>query len=119
MSDEIRFFDRSGTPVAYALDNEHIYLWNGKPAAYLQKDCVFAFSGELLGWFASGWIRDRDGRYVLFTPDASGGPNKPARKAAGVKPVRQVRPVKGEKEVVPVRPVNSSSWSDQVFPDLA
>jgi hypothetical protein len=115
---EIELFDRSGQAVAYSPDGEHIHLWDGKPVAFLHEGKVYAFSGRFIGWLDDGWLRDQSGRCVLFTPEATGGPVKPVRKAKSVKGVRVVRPVKGVRAVPPVRPVSSLSWSSNSFEDL-
>lgn len=99
----IDFYDKSGTPIAYMEDGKHIYLFSGKPVAYLSGNAVYSFLGSHLGWFENGWIRDKGGQCVFFTSDADGRP---------VKPVKQVKPVKGVKQVKPVKPVKSLSWSN-------
>lgn len=66
-NNEISPFDSSGKPVAYiALDEEMtIYLWGGKPVAYLKRGSdgydVYGFNGEHLGWFLKGAVWDHDG----------------------------------------------------------
>ncbi len=108
----MEFYNRSGAPVAYCEDGEHIYLFSGKPVAYLDGDAVYSFAGEPIGWFDDGWIRDKAGHCVFFTHEAKGGPVKPVKHVSPVKGVTQVMPVKGVKQVESVRPVKSLSWSD-------
>ena len=107
----MEFFDRTGTAVCHSPDGEHLYLWAGKPVAYIQDGRVYSFSGRLLGWFENGWLYDRANCPALFLPEAEGGPIKPVRKVKPVKGVRQVRPVKGVRQVTPVRPTRSLTWS--------
>ncbi|HEX7061542.1 MAG TPA: hypothetical protein VF200_06195 [Woeseiaceae bacterium] len=107
----IDFYDKSGAPIAYCEDGEHIYLFSGEPVAFMHGDAVYSFSGKHIGWFEDGWVRDTSGRCVFFTDDATGGPVKPVKHVKPVKGVKHVRPVKGVKAVRSVRAVRSLSWS--------
>ena len=67
-ADEITLFSGTGKADAYiALDDEMtIYLWCGRPVAYLEKDNVsgyhaYGFNGMHLGWFVKGILRDHEG----------------------------------------------------------
>ena len=108
----IDFYSQAGEPIAYTDDGQHIYLFSGRPVAFLSGDAVYLFSGKHIGWFGDGWVRDRNGRPVFFTPDAYGGPIKPVRRVKPVKGVKQVKPVKGVKQVKSIKPVKALSWSD-------
>ena len=109
---EIDFYDQTGRPVAYTQDGIHIYTFLGKPVAYLHGDSVYSFSGNHLGWFEDGWIRDNSGSCVFYTHDAQGGPVKTVKSVKPVKSVKSVKPVKSVKSVRPVKAVKSTSWSD-------
>ena len=75
------FYNKEGMPAAYLdKDREHIYLFDGTPAAYIVEGAVYSFEGLQYGWFDRGWIRDLEGYCVLFTDEARiGGPAKPSR----------------------------------------
>ena len=105
------FYDKSGAPVAYCEDGEHIYMFSGQPVAFLNEDTVYSFSGKHIGWFEDGWIRDKFGHCVFFTDEATSGPVKPVKHVKPVKGVKHVKPVKGIKEVTSVKAVKSLSWS--------
>ena len=108
----IDFYSKSGEPIAYTEDGQHIYMFSGRPAAFLSGDAIYLFSGKHIGWFEDGWIRDRQGRAVFFTSDAYGGPIKPVKRVKPVKGVKQVKPVKGVKQVKSIKPIKALSWSD-------
>lgn len=77
-------YDRQGRAVAWFDDeqeNPAIYLYSGRPVAWISDESIYAFSGAHLGWFIDGWIRDPHGHAVFFTPDCGGGPARPARHA--------------------------------------
>ena len=73
--DEISLFDESGKATAYIAvsDEMTIYLWGGKPVAYLQNEdgrlSVYGFNGEHLGWFVKGVIWARDGNGACAVKD--------------------------------------------------
>lgn len=106
-------YDHSGRPTAYMADEEHIYLFSGKPVAYLSSDAIYTYSGLHIGWLDDGWIRDLDGNCVFFTEGDSGfGPVKPVKNVMPVKGVKGVLPVKSVKEVRHIKSVKSLSWSN-------
>ena len=111
MSRDLTFYDKMGKPIAYTEDGEHIYLFTGKPVAYIYENTVYGFNGHQFGWFENGWIRGLQGACVFYTENASGGPVKPVKQVKPVKSVKWVKPVKGVKAVRRVKPVFSYSWS--------
>jgi len=107
------FYDRNGVPVAYSEDNEHIYLFDGKPVAFLKSDIVYNFSGKQLGRFNNGWVRDLKGYCVFFTEETSGtGPVKPVKRVLPIKSVKHIQPVKSITAIPHIKVVNVLSWSD-------
>lgn len=70
---EETLFDIKGNPVAYiAYDNEPvIYMWKGKPVAYLYGDCIFGFNGKHLGWFEKGIVWNMDGLINGFNKNSA------------------------------------------------
>ena len=113
----IEFFDRQGRATAFC-DGQTIYFWDGRPAAYILDDKVYAFSGRFIGWFTDGWIVDELGRCLLFESDAVRGPGKPTRQPKSTADVRGARTARGALQTTPPRPQGSAEWSDQVFADL-
>lgn len=74
--EEISLFNSKGKPTAY-IDTEDgltIYMWSGKPVAYLTKNGenldVYGFNGNHLGWYESGIIYDHKGNVVGFIKGA-------------------------------------------------
>lgn len=106
------FYSKSGQPIAYTEDGQHLYLFSGKPVAYLSNDAVYSFSGEHLGWFEDGWIRDTERKCVFFTSQARSGPAKPIKRMKPIKHVKQMKPIKGVKQVRCVKGIKSRLWSD-------
>lgn len=109
----VTFYDRSGIAIAYSDDDVHIYLISGQACCYLDGAAVFSYSGALMGWFENGWIRDKDGRCVVFSESATGGPPRPTKQAMPEKRDKQLRPPDGKKDPKPLRPIHSNAWSDQ------
>lgn len=105
------FHDRSGAPVGYTDDGEHIFTFSGRPAGYLYNGSIYSFSGKHLGTFENGWIRDHSGNAALFTPGAVGGPLPPLPRIPPIKGIRQIMPIKGIRQIPPIKAINSLSWS--------
>ena len=69
---EISLFDSTGEAVAY-IDTDsdlNIYLWAGKPVAYLDGNSMYGFNGKHLGWFKEGIVMDHQGYAVGFVEGA-------------------------------------------------
>ncbi|MFW3510003.1 4-fold beta flower protein [Staphylococcus caprae] len=81
----MELYDKKGKPIVYIENNEDIYLFKGQPVDYLDNNEIFEFNEFHIGWFENGWIRDLDGRCVLYTKYAHGDP---------IKPIAKVRPIK-------------------------
>jgi hypothetical protein len=108
---DITFYDSYGRAIAYTDDGKYIYLFSGKPVAYIDGKSIFSYGGSYLGMFEDGWVTDRQGKCVFFTEMSSGGPLKPVRTVKPVKGVKGIKPTKGIKQLKPVRAVLSLSWS--------
>ena len=118
--DYITFYNRYGKPIAYLSerDKETIYMFNGKPVAWIDNDCIYSFKGKHLGWYEHGWIYDQQGYCVFFTDEAKGGPVKPIKQIKPIRNISSIRPIKGIKEIKPIKQVKKLSWannSDKFF----
>jgi len=109
---ELTFYDSKGRPIAYAEDGTYIYLFSGKPVAYLDNESVYSFSGKHVGRFRNGWIRDNNGQCVFFSENATGGSMKPMKMMKTMKSMKQIKPMKSMKEMRPMRSMDSLSWSE-------
>jgi hypothetical protein len=110
--EEITLFDGQGRPSAYVvLDDElAIYLWSGKPVAYLQPDSaggfhVYGFNGKHLGWFVDGIVRDHDGNAGCAVKE-----RLQSTEYEPYKSYKEYKPYKGYKEYAPYRPYFSFTW---------
>jgi hypothetical protein len=112
--DEIALFDGKGKASAYvSLEDElTIFLWSGKPVAYLDRDSaggyhVYGFNGKHLGWFVGGVIRDREGNAACATKE-----RMRSTQFEPFKSFKQFKPFKAFKEFAPFRPFFTTSWSE-------
>lgn len=109
-SDDTELYDSVGRAVAYiAPDGDStIYLWSGKPVAYLEEDSVYGFNGKHLGWFRKGTIYDHDGNPVAAVPENF----RVAVQLPPLKSLKELRPLKGLRELKPLRPIFGTTWSE-------
>lgn len=106
---EISLYNSEGEAVAY-IDTDSdatIYLWGGKPVAYLDGKNIFGYNGSHLGWLEEGILWDHDGYAVGFI---KGAVNK-LTALEGMKGLKELKPLKSLKDLVPLKPLKSSSWS--------
>lgn len=105
------FYDKHGNPCCYSDDFKHIYGYDGEPLGYIQDGLIWNYNGRYLGQFKNNWVLDKDGYYLFFTENATGGPIRPIRKIAPIKSVKEIRPLKNIREIPPVYPVSKLDWS--------
>jgi len=111
--DEVSLFDSKRKPVAYVAEDLTIYLWSGKPVAYLQKDSsggvhVYGFNGKHLGWFVKGIVRDHKGKVAGGIKEVFSAPTE----FESFKSFKQFKPFKSFREFAPFRPFIANTWSD-------
>ncbi len=106
---EISLFDAEGDAVAYidTSDEFTIYLWQGKPVAYLDNSSVYGFNGKHLGWFDEGIVWDHKGYAVGFV---EGAVNK-LTKLERLKSLQQLTPLKSLQQLEPLEPLHKNSFS--------
>ena len=112
--DEVTLFDGRGKAQAYVAmgDEMTIYLWSGKPAAYLDRDSaggfhIYGFNGKHLGWFVGGVARDHEGNAACAVKE-----RLPTTEFEPFKAFKEFKPFKNFKEFAPFRPSFSTSWGD-------
>lgn len=111
---EISLFNSQGKAVAYVDtddDDLTIYLWGGKPVAYISNDNIYGFNGKHLGWWVKGIIRDHDGDAVGVTKAAT----NMYTEYEPYKGYKEYKPYKSYKEYAPYKPYWSTSWSSGSF----
>lgn len=109
---EISLFNSDGEATTYIdTDDATIYLWEGKPVAYLHKKGgayhIYGFNGEHLRWFVDGIVRDHEGNAVGVTESAT----NMYTGYESYKGYKEQKPYKDHREYAPYQPYFSNSWS--------
>ena len=109
IAEEITLYNSEGAATAYIdTDNDlTVYLWNGKPVAYLEEDSIYGFNGKHLGWFEEGIIWDHKGFAVGCIKDAV----SMLYKLEPLKSLKQLKPLRSLKELKPLKPLKNNKWS--------
>jgi len=115
--DESNLFNGDGSPEAYisfSEDNPTIYMWSGKPVAYLSSSVgggfnVYGFNGKHLGWYVDGTVRNHEGNPVCGVHRVVRDVSLP--KSEPLKSIKQLLPLKSSKEPAPPRPLYRRKWS--------
>ncbi len=105
---EIALFDSDGDAIAYISEDSTIYLWEGKPVAYLDKDNIYGFNGKHLGWFVDEVVRDHKGHRVGTTKNSA----NIITKIEPIKGIKQIVPIKEIQDLVPIKPLFNNKLSD-------
>jgi hypothetical protein len=114
----ISLYNRQGNAEAYIDpgDDNTIYLWSGKPVAYLANGDhnvnIYGFNGKHLGWYIRGVVIDHQGDVVAFSKGAVD--NIPLQYEA-YKGYKEYKPYKGYPEYEPYLPYLTSHFSNTPF----
>jgi hypothetical protein len=114
-------YDNEGDPIAWISDDKEyaeIYLFNGQPVAWISQDSLYSYDGQHLGWIQEGWILDHEGRIVLFSQEASGGPYLPVKQTVPARDEKWATPDRSAKQSVPLRPYYLGTWSALNYKDF-
>jgi len=111
---EISLFDKNGSAVAYISSDGTIYLWDGRPVAYLLENHVYGFNGKHLGWFENGIMYDGDGYRIGFSREKC----PVVTQIEPVKSVKHVKSVKSVKSIAPIKPIFSLANSNKKFKEF-
>jgi len=106
----LHFYDQHGNPVAYT-ENSALYFYSGQPIAYIEGNAVYTFSGQHIGWYEHGWIADKQGCYILFSEQSTGGMMCPRTEMKPWKQMRQPLPLRDKPKMHGVKPIFSLIWS--------
>jgi len=112
-ADETTLFDSRGRATAYIAEDLTVYLWSGKPVAYLFPDSrrdgfhVYGFNGKHLGWFVRGLARDHEGEGVCGIKGVLA-----RTEIEPIKSIKEIKPIKSIREIPPIRPIFSRVWSE-------
>jgi hypothetical protein len=115
-ANELRLVNAGGATEAYiAVDDEMtIYLWSGKPVAYLVKTGatedynVYGFNGKHLGWFRQGAIYDHDGTAACATAQVMTA----VAQIEPIKSIQQSRPIRAIPQIAPIQPVLAGRFGE-------
>ena len=112
--EETSLFDLKGRATAYIAEDMTIYLWDGKPVAYLDGDKpkdglnIYGFNGKHLGWYKGGILYDHDGKVVGGIKAAFKTPTE----SEPFKGFKQFKPFKSFKKFAPFKPFFSKEWAE-------
>jgi hypothetical protein len=112
---EITLFNKNGKPVSYiADDGETIYLWDGRPVAYLVEDKIYGWQGRQLGWFYNGTVFDIYGLRAGFIKSKS----PIATEIEPLKPTKHLKPTRGKTQSQVIKPILCYGYSNMNLEDL-
>ncbi|WP_346353225.1 4-fold beta flower protein [Azotosporobacter soli] len=114
----IAIFDRRGVVRAW-LDKEYVYNLEGsKVLGFLDNEGVFNVHGEPLGFFSTGFFRDKSGFVVAFIDSALGGPRLPERQQEPFSPLGVVPPLTPLPTRLSAVPGPRADWSSLDWRDF-
>ncbi len=112
---ESTLFNKNGKAVAYiADDGETVYLWDGRPVAYIYEDRVYGWNGKPLGWFVNGTVFDIYGLRSGFIKSKS----PIATEVEPLKAAKHLKTAKSKRQSQVIKPVLCYGYSNKSLEDL-
>lgn len=114
VAQQISLFDKNGEAICYIDYNEEstIYMWDGTPVAFLQKErseeCIFGFNGQFLGWFEDEQVYDKNGYIVGATKEKLNRIAKMER----IKSMQRIAPIRPITSMTSIKPMFRFSWGE-------
>lgn len=120
---QVTLFDKNKEGVAYIdYDDEYtIYLFDGKPVAYLvSEEKVYGFNGKFLGWYFDGVLYDNKSGYAVGAKHGveKGEINTIVTHVERIKGVKYIKPIKHIKSTAPTPLVPKYNWADITLLDF-
>ena len=111
--EEIAIFNSRGRAIAFLEvgEDQTIYMWSGKPVAYLHKENkeqhIYGFNGKHLGWYEEGILYTHDGDAIGLIEGAM----TVFTEFEPIKGFKRFKPSKNFKEFPPFKPFFSKYFS--------
>jgi hypothetical protein len=103
--------DWRGVPVAYVDDGANAFAYDGKALFYIDRDLVFTFPGDFIGWIVDGVIRGGQGDAILMIDDSPFAPTHPPTSAEPLRAPHGAPPKRGQREIPSLLPVMTTAWT--------
>jgi hypothetical protein len=105
-------FDRKGDVIAW-LDGQFAFNMQGRQLSlYRDYESIVSLHGKYLGFFKSGFFRDKQGYAVAFVKGASVGPELPVLQMAPLPPALDVAVFPSSPVLPPYPNVAKLTWSE-------
>lgn len=119
---EISLFDKDKKAIAYIdySNDATIYMWDGTPVAYVEeREQIYHFDGQFLGWYIDGILYDKNGNAVAAEKGVlKGAISMLIPQVEPVKSFKTNTPAKETKAQAPTRPHLENSWSETTLADF-
>lgn len=110
------FYNRYGAPMLRLLSNGRLVSFKGKSIGFTPDGVnLFNYSGNFVGWFENGVIRDQFGNTVGFGENANDypAPFLPFKQFKPFPNFVEFEPFRPVTQFVPFRPFKTYAWSDK------
>lgn len=105
-------FDKDGRSAVW-LEGQIIFDARGRAVGFLQGEEVRSYAtGQVIGWWAGGWLRDLAGRCLGFADLAGEGPERPSAVSVTPRRVSQLLPPRPKPRGLATRPPFQPVWSE-------
>jgi hypothetical protein len=110
---EQALFNARGEPVAYisVRPRNVIFLWDGRPVAFVYGRHIYGFTGVHLGWFVKGVVYDAAGKRVGFTASTAPLPACQEPPKAKKRTIAKIQP----RQEAPSSPELQFTYSEEDF----
>jgi hypothetical protein len=109
----VALYDSTGAVHAWLHESGRIYDLSGQNLAFTEGDSIYNWSGQHIGWWQNGHVRDSQGAVACFTAEATNmGVFTPFRQFSPFQPFLPFTPFRPFLAAKPFQPMNVSAWSN-------
>ena len=103
--------DWRGVPAAYVDDGVNAFAYDGTALFYVDRDLVFSYPGEFIGWVVDGVIRGVEGDAILVIDGSSSAPAHPPASPEPPRAPHGAPPKRGQREIPSLQPPMTTAWT--------
>jgi hypothetical protein len=98
-------------PVAYVDDGTNAFAYGGGALFYVDRDLVFSYPGDFIGWIVDGVVRDKNGDAILAIDDSLSAPSHPPISPEPSRTSHRAPPKRATREIPPLQPPMTTAWT--------
>jgi len=106
-------FNRYGEPRLRLFENGRFVDFDGRHIGFIKEENLYNYSGQYVGWYEGGIMRDHEGFCVGFGENISDSPHPllPLKRLKPISAIPEIEPIRPMTQIPPIKPIKTFFWS--------